>query len=829
MSHGISRRAAAVATSAHRARLIALLACGIVLLACEAARANPYPATGDPGVHIICAQTPSYACAGGGYNASTMQTGAAGGWAWRFYGPGYATSNAYGLHNCTLYAAYRLELNGVTLGWSANATDWGRMTLKNNPGVPVNGSPAAGAIAVWHGRPGSEGHVAYVESTPGSAIVVSEDNAYINLTRQEQIDRTSPDWPDAFIHFHDLAPVTDDLTGDSKVDILDVSYMLSVWQTTYDPNVYPNSFWNVRKARSDLNHDRIINVFDLSNLLSHWTAPVNVARDLAGAHPAPARVPAPKLARRPRALTPLSVAVSTSPMAQRSRGLLSVSLAAGRHRCTLRARGPGVGASRPFQATGAGRDATFRFAVSGHARPGVWSATVTCTSSRGRTGQASVPLTVTGAGGAHGPLLAAVRGEITQRPPDRGRREGDATSCVSSATGYCAGGAAAYVSTRVSWARHLGRVATWWTAGRLLTGTAPRAGAVAWWAASHGVAHVAFVESVHGGSVTVAEEGVYGPGMIDRALIGTHGATAPSGYLYGPAHHVTPGSAHLSVWPASVPVAAGQQFTVDVIADTATSAADHATVNIGYPADRLAVLASGQPSSAEVEADHAWQTSSAQASGTVMLTAHTFPGVTGRHPVALVTFKALAGGTAHVDISGAVSGGNGALTVSDTGADVDAGDPLPTDALSSLAAGAPAPTPARDIRSVPRADPVTTVHVGDPVTVPVWANITGGYVNAVNAQINYPTSLFSAQAFTPNSTEWPTVINSSLGSGTARLEVADSLLGHTGEVLVGTLQLQAVAPGSGSVSVDPQSVLSDSTLSDQTLVTTANSSYQVLP
>ena len=607
--------------AAGRVGALAALAGVIGLLFAGAARANPYPATGNPGVHILCAQTPSYACAGAGYNASTMRTGAAGGWAWRFYGPGYATSNAYGPHNCTLYAAYRLELNGVSIGWSANATDWARYTLANNPGVPVNGSPAAGAIAVWHGRPGSEGHVAYVESTPGDGIVVSEDNAYINLTREEQIDRTSPDWPDAFIHFHDLAPVPGDLTGDTVVNILDLSYMLSVWQTTYNPNVYPNTYWNVRKARSDFNHDWTINIFDLSIFLGHWPGPVNAARDLPTARPTPAAAQA----RPARAPAPLHAAVFTSPLAPGSPGLVSVPLAAGRHHCTLHASGPGGGTSRAYTASGAGRYATFRFTVGAHARAGTWGVTVTCTAASRRTGRAGIPVTVTGRDGARGPLLTRVHGVLAARAPARGRREGDAGSCAASASGYCAGAAAAYVAGRAAWAARLGRVAGWWTSSAVRHGTAARAGAVAWWAPVRGVAHVAFVEAVHGGTVTVAEAGVYAPGVIDHAVIGVRGPDAPSGYLYGLAHHPTPGAARVAVWPASVPVAQGQQFTVDVTVDTGAANANQAAVNVTYPPDRLAVIDAVQPDPSEIEADAAWQTAVAQKPGTVTLTGRASP------------------------------------------------------------------------------------------------------------------------------------------------------------------------------------------------------------
>jgi hypothetical protein len=52
------------------------------------------------------------------------------------------------------------------------------------------------------------------------------------------------------------AAVVGDINGDGVVNIFDLSIMLSKWGTA--------------DAASDLNHDGIVNVFDLSALLSHW-------------------------------------------------------------------------------------------------------------------------------------------------------------------------------------------------------------------------------------------------------------------------------------------------------------------------------------------------------------------------------------------------------------------------------------------------------------------------------------------------------------------------------------------------------------------------------
>ncbi|QQR52680.1 hypothetical protein IPG36_00955 [bacterium] len=52
-------------------------------------------------------------------------------------------------------------------------------------------------------------------------------------------------------------PVAGDINGDSKVNVFDLSALLTKWGTA--------------TASSDLNHDGTVNIFDLSILLGHWT------------------------------------------------------------------------------------------------------------------------------------------------------------------------------------------------------------------------------------------------------------------------------------------------------------------------------------------------------------------------------------------------------------------------------------------------------------------------------------------------------------------------------------------------------------------------------
>jgi surface antigen len=166
-----------------------------------------------------CFATPSYSCATGGYDPTVNGRGTpgnrAGDWAWREYGPGKASSNSYGYHNCTLYAAWKLEQAGVTdPGNLGDAAQWASKAWAK--GILVNQTPTVGSIAQWTSGAGGSGHVAYVESvnSSGSAITISEDNflsesGYGSLdggyTAQVHITSNSSVWPANFIHFEGSA------------------------------------------------------------------------------------------------------------------------------------------------------------------------------------------------------------------------------------------------------------------------------------------------------------------------------------------------------------------------------------------------------------------------------------------------------------------------------------------------------------------------------------------------------------------------------------------------------------------------------------------------
>lgn len=177
--------------------------------------AGASPALADT---VLCSGSAYSTCTGAGYTDHA-------------FGSHYTTSHwgAYAGHNCTNYAAYVLStVNGAPApGYLlGNGSDW-----DNNAGahgVPVNGTPARGAIAQWDVssmRP--SGHVAYVESVNANdSITVSQDTWPAGPFSWQTISAGSTNWPSHFIHFKDTpsAPTppsggAGSFNGDSYADL----------------------------------------------------------------------------------------------------------------------------------------------------------------------------------------------------------------------------------------------------------------------------------------------------------------------------------------------------------------------------------------------------------------------------------------------------------------------------------------------------------------------------------------------------------------------------------------------------------------------------------
>ncbi len=110
---------------------------------------------------------------------------------------------------CTSFVAWRLNHDaGVAFHNYYRDVHWGNASnwryAANRVGVPVDDTPARGAVAWWAaGSPGSSrGHVAWVMSRTTSSITIEEYN-YLSAGRYDRrtISTNSSMWPTAFLHF----------------------------------------------------------------------------------------------------------------------------------------------------------------------------------------------------------------------------------------------------------------------------------------------------------------------------------------------------------------------------------------------------------------------------------------------------------------------------------------------------------------------------------------------------------------------------------------------------------------------------------------------------
>jgi surface antigen len=196
---------AAVAVGCLAGGVVGAVASAAPAMASAAATAHKVPSgiyPGESGVTVLCSSPTGFTCAGAGYNGTSSQIGG-NGWTYTQYWS-YGSAGPSGTkHNCTTYAAYRLQQNGYAYpGWTGNARDWAKDAQSHE--VTVDQTPVVGSIAQWNGN-----HVAYVEAVTASYIITTSDSYGNDLkghplgTDRLQIDRNSPYMPDNFIHFKD--------------------------------------------------------------------------------------------------------------------------------------------------------------------------------------------------------------------------------------------------------------------------------------------------------------------------------------------------------------------------------------------------------------------------------------------------------------------------------------------------------------------------------------------------------------------------------------------------------------------------------------------------
>ena len=213
-------------------------------------------------------------------------------YSWCIGGAQYSTFG-FSYRNCTDFAAYRLNAQGGDtdntpphrFSWGSfaapatgdgNAYAWRDNTLRlagqgrsDRYGRPwrVNGTPAAGAVAWWGPSPGhSFGHVAIVtDPTPDASGAVWVDQ-YNDAGLGEPSHTRRMPAPQAYLHIEDStplpAPKNPDLNHNHVVDIFDLSILLSQYGKSASTNA--------NTSAADLNWNGIVDLFDLSVMLSRW-------------------------------------------------------------------------------------------------------------------------------------------------------------------------------------------------------------------------------------------------------------------------------------------------------------------------------------------------------------------------------------------------------------------------------------------------------------------------------------------------------------------------------------------------------------------------------
>ena len=132
--------------------------------------------------------------------------------------PGQSGTDRWGFFKgyCTSFVAWRMNRNAGPMsfynymdgGHFGNAGNWAANA--RFLGIPVNSTPAIGAIAWWGFNTISDlGHVAYVEAVNANGTIVVEEYNYnprVYTRRTISLSDTRAR-PSGYIHFHDLPPV----------------------------------------------------------------------------------------------------------------------------------------------------------------------------------------------------------------------------------------------------------------------------------------------------------------------------------------------------------------------------------------------------------------------------------------------------------------------------------------------------------------------------------------------------------------------------------------------------------------------------------------------
>jgi len=234
------------------------------------------------------------------------------------------------------------------------------------------------------------------------------------------------------------------------------------------------------------------------------------------------------------------------------------------------------------------------------------------------------------------------------------------------------------------------------------------------------------------------------------------------------------GTATLYLSPASTTVAQGANFDIDIHEDSGSDTVNAVQANLNYSNNLSFVSITNSP-------DFNISAQSTGGGGTVTIARGANPAVSGDHVVATVRFTASGSGTGSVSFasSSAVvrSSDNGAEALTTTGGTYTVTPPTTTMSLS----------------------PATkTVSKGTSFDVAVYENSSTDSVNAVQANLSYPSSLLTFVSITPNTSVWPIEAENTGGSGLVKIG-RGTTTPVTGSQLVATVRFTGASAGTAQV------------------------------
>jgi hypothetical protein len=235
------------------------------------------------------------------------------------------------------------------------------------------------------------------------------------------------------------------------------------------------------------------------------------------------------------------------------------------------------------------------------------------------------------------------------------------------------------------------------------------------------------------------------------------------------------GTASLSLTPASGTFSQGATVNVNIYEDSGSDTVNAVQANFSYPASMLTFTGITNSSAFGVDAQ------STGGGGNVNIARGATTAVAGNQLVATVHFTVSNGGTANLNFTG----GSAVVRSTDNGAE----------SLTTNGASYNLISPATMNLS-----PATkTMNVGDSVSVSIYENSGGTAVNAVQADLNYPTSYLTFVSIDPASSSAFTVdAQATGGNGSVKIG-RGTTTPVTGNQLVGVVHFTAKAAGTASI------------------------------